>query len=267
MPFIRVGDIDIFYEIGGSGPRVVYISGTGGDLRRTPSIFESPLAEQFEILAFDQRGMGQTGKPDIPYVMADYANDANGLMAALGWENCPIMGVSFGGMVAPELALRYPNRVKSLVLACTSSGGAGRPSYPLHEFEGLSDAERRKRTLELSDTRHDAKWQAANPEELKALLKQAEESASIGADEPGREVGAHRQLHARKQHDVYDRLPSLNVPVFVCGGHYDGIAPPANLKALASQLPNAKLEFYEGGHGFLRQDERAYQGIIEFLKE
>ena len=177
------------------------------------------------------------------------------------------MGVSFGGMVAPELALRYPNRVKSLVLVCTSSGGAGRPSYPLHELEGLSAVEHRKRTLELSDTRHDAEWQTANPEEFKALMKQAEESAAIGAEEPGREVGAHRQLHARKQHDVYDRLPSLNVPVFVCGGHYDGIAAPENSKALANQLPNAKLEFFEGGHGFLRQDEKAFQRIIEFLKE
>ncbi len=106
-----------------------------------------------------------------------------------------------------------------------------------------------------------------NPEEFKALLKQAEESAAIGAGEPGLSAGAHWQLHARKQHDVYDRLPSLNVPAFVCGGHYDGIAPPANLKALASQLPNAKIEFFEGGHGFLRQDERAYQRIIEFLNE
>ncbi len=69
MPFIDVRDIRMYYEIHGSGPHLLFINGTCGDLRRKPSIFDSPLVEQFEILAHDQRGLGQTDRPDIPYSM------------------------------------------------------------------------------------------------------------------------------------------------------------------------------------------------------
>ena len=64
----------------------------------------------------------------------------------------------------------------------------------------------------------------------------------------------------------YDRLPSIGVPTLICAGYYDGIAPPDNQKALESQIPDTTLEFFEGGHGFLSQDERAYKRIIEFLE-
>ena len=125
MPFVSVRDIEMYYEIRGKGPRLLSISGTAGDLRRSPNIFETPLVQQFEILAYDQRGLGQTSRPDIPYTMADYAADADGLLEVVGWDRCPVMGVSFGGMVAQELGLSFPHRVERLVLACTSSGGAG----------------------------------------------------------------------------------------------------------------------------------------------
>ena len=125
MPFISVSDVQIYYEISGKGPRLLYISGTGADLRNKPNIFNSPLADHFKILAFDQRGLGQTDRPDISYSMEDYANDAAGLLKALGWDCCHVMGISFGGMVAQELALRHANCIDRLVLSCTSSGGAG----------------------------------------------------------------------------------------------------------------------------------------------
>jgi len=137
MPFISVRDIQIYYEIHGKGPPLLSISGTGGDLRSSPSIFETPLAQHFKILAYDQRGLGQTSHPDIPYSMADYADDADGLLKVVGWNRCLVIGVSFGGMVSQEFALRYPHRVERLVLACTSSGGVGGASYPLHELAHL----------------------------------------------------------------------------------------------------------------------------------
>ena len=88
---------------------------------------------------------------------------------------------------------------------------------------------------------------------------------TIGADEPGRQVGAHRQLEARKGHDTYDRLPNLQIPVFICGGRYDGIVPIANQEAIQNQIPNALLELFDGGHLFLMQDPRAFERIIEFF--
>src|SRR3954454_16225441 len=133
MGFVTGGDLEIYYEQGGSGPRLLFLSGTGGDLRRKPSVFERPIGQQFEILTLDQRGLGQPLGPDREYTMLDYGEDAIGLLDAVGWDRCHVMGVSFGGMVAQELAIRYPERVDRVAMACSSSGGAGNPSYPLHQ--------------------------------------------------------------------------------------------------------------------------------------
>jgi 3-oxoadipate enol-lactonase len=266
MPFDSVRDIQMYYEIQGKGPRLLYIGGTGGDLRQSPNIFETPLAQEFEILAYDQRGLGRTSRPDIAYTMADYAADADGLLDVVGWDHCPVMGVSFGGMVAQELALRYPHRVERLVLACTSSGGAGGASYPLHEFSQLPLEDRARRMVIISDTRLNESWRNANPKEFQELVNQLVTRFKVGADEPDREKGARRQLEARVDHDTYDRLPSLRLPVYICGGRYDGIAIPANLEALQKQIPGARLEFFEGGHLFLMQDPQAFKRITAFLR-
>jgi 3-oxoadipate enol-lactonase len=267
MPFVTVGDIRMYKEIRGVGPRLLYISGTGGDLRRSPNALDSPLPRHFEVLGYDQRGLGQTDRPDIPYTMAEYAADAAGLLDAVGWDRCYVMGVSFGGMVAQEFAIRYPQQVERLVLACTSSGGAGGASYPLHELTGLSMQDWAKRVVELNDTRRDAAWQAAHPQEFQVLVDETLAGIKVGVNEPGRAVGARRQIEARMGHDTYDRLPTLRMPVFICNGRYDGIAPVSNQEAMRRQIPSARLELFEGGHLFFIQDPRAFERITAFLQE
>ena len=116
MPFVSVRDIRMYYEIRGNGPRLLFISGTGGDLRRSPNAFDSPLPQHFAVLGYDQRGLGQTDRPDIPYTMADYAQDATALLDAVGWERCAVIGISFGGMVAQELAVRYPHTSEAMAV-------------------------------------------------------------------------------------------------------------------------------------------------------
>ena len=265
MAFVRVRDLNVYYEIHGSGPRLLFIGGTGGDLRQNPNVFGGSLAKAFTLLAYDQRGLGRTDVPEAPYTMADYAEDADALLDAVGWETCQVMGVSFGGMVAQELAVRHPQRVSRMVLACTSSGGAGGASYPLHELASLDIGERVTRVILLSDTRRDAEWQASHATELEAIQAQRLEVAQVGAGEEGRDTGRNRQLEARRHHDTFDRLPALTMPVFLCGGKYDGIAPVDNQEALERQIPNAHLEFFEGGHLFLLEDRRAFQRVIAFL--
>lgn len=265
MPFTQLADIRAYYEIAGTGPRLLTISGTGGDLRKRPNVFDSPLAEHFGILAYDQRGLGQSDRPDIPYTMQDYADDAARLLDAVDWPTALVMGTSFGGMVAQEFALRHPQRVTKLVLACTSAGGAGGASYPLHELGDLTPEERFRRTAHISDMRCTPEWQATHPDEFQAMLDFTLAQMQIGADEPNRAIGARRQLEARMGHDTFERLPQLTMPVFVCGGRYDSIAPAANQEALLAQIPNATMELFEGGHGFLMQDPLAYVRVIAFL--
>jgi 3-oxoadipate enol-lactonase len=265
MPYATFNKIHLYYELHGTGPRLLYISGTGGDLRRKPNIFDSPPARQFEILAFDQRGMGQSDKPNIPYSMQNYADDAAALLDAMGWEDCLVWGYSFGGMVAQELALGHPQRIKKLVLAATSSGGAGGSSYPLHQLQTLPPEKYAERMIELSDTRNDAAWRASHAAAYQSLLEQALEAKKLGANEAGHELGARRQIEARKLHHTYDRLSQLQMPVYLCGGMYDGICPMDNLLAMKKQIAGSTLEFFNGGHIFFQQDESAFKQIAKFL--
>ena len=92
-------------------------------------------------------------------------------------------------------------------------------------------------------------------------------ASQFAADEQNHAIGAWRQLEARRNHDTYDRLPALYCPTLVCGGKYDGLATPDNLKMLAEKLPKARLEFFEGGHSFLLQDGKAFPRIVEYLRD
>lgn len=266
MPFVKVRDLETYYEVRGDGPPVLFIGGTGGDLRRKPSIFDGPMAAEFRVLAYDQRGLGQTKTPGAPCEMADFAEAANALLDALGWEACGVFGVSFGGMVAQEFAIRLPERVVRLVLACTSSGGAGGSSYPIHELADLDVTERAERVVALADKRRDEKWRADHPDQFQAFVQMAVAQMQTVSDGPDAEIGERRQLEARRGHDCYDRLPTLRMPVYVCGGKYDGVASVENQEALASQIPHARMELFEGGHLFLLEDHRASPQIVEFLK-
>jgi 3-oxoadipate enol-lactonase len=266
VPYAKTSDLRIYYEQHGSGQPLLFIGGVGGDLRSHPNVFESYLADRFDIVAFDQRGTGQTDKPDVPYTMAQYARDAAGVIEAVGWNSCHVFGVSFGGMVAQELALQFVQRVRSLVLACTTAGGAGGASYPLHELSDLSPADRARKMLAISDTRRDDAWQAANPEETRQLLEQAAANAPPFLKEADGIRGLTRQIDARRHHDTYARLPQIRVPVLVCGGRYDGQASPEAVRALHREIAGAELQFFEGGHRFLSEDPEAYQAVTEFLQ-
>ena len=119
-------------------PRLLLISGTASDMRIRPQVKQAEaLAPYFEVLQYDHRGMGQSTM-DLEgshYSMAQYAADAVAVLDAAGWkEPVLVLGISFGGMVAQEMAIRYPSRVARLVLACTSSGGAGGSSIKLTQL-------------------------------------------------------------------------------------------------------------------------------------
>jgi 3-oxoadipate enol-lactonase len=265
MPIATVNGVDLYFERAGSGPPLLFISGTGGDLRNKPNVFDGPLAESFDLMAYDQRGLGRSGKPDIAYSMANYADDAAGLIANQGWDEALVIGVSFGGMVAQELAIRHPERVKRLVLACTSPGGSGGASFPFHEIEHLKGEARARYLIPISDIRRDEAWVAAHPDQYALFVAMG--AADPFAAEPGHARGAHRQLEARSGHDTWDRLPAIACPTMIAAGRYDGIALPATQERLASQIAGAKLQWFEGGHLFMIQDRTAAPAMAAFLTE
>jgi 3-oxoadipate enol-lactonase len=264
MPQIQANGIQLYYETSGHRPKLFFIGGTGGDLRHRPGFLESPLAKNFTVLTYDQRGQGRSAKPDQPYSMADYADDAAGLIKALDWGPCPVVGFSFGSMVGLELVLKHPELCSCLALMCGPSGGEGGSAYPLHEVWQLPVEQRAARLLELSDIRRDQAWKKANAKQWQTLLDDTMSRLRLGEETPESIMGARRQLEARKHHDTWQRLPQIKSPVLVLAGKYDGVAPLEVMQNLAGHIPGAEFEVFEGGHYFFQQDPRTFEVITRF---
>jgi pimeloyl-ACP methyl ester carboxylesterase len=255
-------DISINYQITGSGPRVLFFNGSGATLQTTELLIRS-LSKECEVLAHDQRGLGLTSIPEGPYTMAQYATDAAALLDHVGWKTCSVVGISFGGMVAQEFAVTFPKRVERLALLCTSAGGSGGSSYPLHELGGLSSDERASKMVTLSDTRFTPEWLASHPSDAQMMKMRNEQAANVKSANVIR--GERLQLVARAGHDVINRLHMISCPTFVAAGKFDGIAPPVNSEAIIERISDATLSVYEGGHMFLAQDPTAIREIRPFL--
>jgi pimeloyl-ACP methyl ester carboxylesterase len=260
MPVDHVNGVELYWEHRGSGPRLLFCNGSGTTVQTVRPLLDL-IAAKFDLLAWDYRGLGRSVSLTGPYTMADLAADAAGLLEIAGWDSCRVLGVSFGGMVAQEFAVTYPARVERLALACTSAGGGGGSSYPLHQLQELPAEDRAAAQLKLADSRWDESWLQAHPAD-RAL---AEGLAAAGQDQRG--LAAYTaQLEARAGHDVWDRLDAITCPALVGYGNYDGIAPARNSTAIASRIGGAELRGYEGGHLFFAQDPAALPEFEEFLQ-
>jgi 3-oxoadipate enol-lactonase len=261
---IRRGDCEIYYEVYGEGPRVLFFNGSGLTLESSAWLIAA-LARTCRVAAHDQRGLGKSGIPDGPYSMADYAADGAAVLDDLDWDRCAVIGFSFGGMVALEFAVTFPERVQRLVLMGTSAGGNLGSSFPLHELIPLPIEERLKRMPLLTDSRFTDEWLAEHPSDA-ALVAEAAKRAL--APKPALQIKGERlQAEARRYHDVSSRLQRIACPTFVAAGRFDRLAPATNSEALAAHLSNARLRVYEGGHLFFAQDRTALQEISAFLRE
>jgi 3-oxoadipate enol-lactonase len=257
-------DLDIYYETAGAGAPLLVFNGSGATIASSRVLINF-LSASFRVLVHDQRGLGRTGLPlhGKRFTIAAYAADAAALLDHVGWRSVRIFGISFGGMVAQEFAVTWPERVEQLALLCTSPGGAGGSSYPLHELDNLAPDERARISLRNLDTRFSPDWLSSHPSDL-ALVEQAAERDSAPMT-PEEKEGARLQLEARSHHDVWSRLERIRCPTLVACGRYDGLAPVANSEAIASQIAGSTLRQYEGGHLFAVQDPRAPGEIVSFL--
>ena len=197
--------------------------------------------------------------------MADYANDAATLLDHVGWQTTNIIGLSFGGMVAQEFAVTFPDRVDRLVLMCTSAGGIAGSSYPLHQLAQLPTTERNKALRLLTDTRFTDDWLASHP--FDAEIMRFQEDRPDTQKTKLQILGERLQLEARMGHDVTDRLHLISSPTLITAGRFDGIAPLANSQAIAERIAHSTLNVYAGGHPFFTQDRQALRDIRTFLQQ
>ena len=184
MTEVRLNGIHFYFERTGSGPRLLFCNGSGATLADAAPLL-AELGKHFDVLAADQRGLGRTSLPRAPYDMADLAADAVALTDHLGWERFSVLGISFGGMVAQELAVTVPGRIERLALLCTSSGCAGDSSYPLHTLADMDPADRASRLAPILDTPNSANSAVATRSSCRTRRRSRRPSDSSRASEPG----------------------------------------------------------------------------------
>ncbi len=263
-PTVPMADCDgteLWYERRGSGERVLYCNGSGATLESARPVLDR-LAEEFDVVGFDHRGMGRSPLEGADYTMEDCAADVLGLLDHLGWDRCRLVGLSFGGMVAQEVAVTRPDRIELLALLSTSPGGAY-PSFPLEQLAELPAHERASRSLLLADRRWTDEWFTTHPEDLQIVMSLAAGQSATETDEQRR--GRLAQLAARQGHDVLDRLYRVTCPTCVACGRFDDIAPVANAEQIARRVSGAQLSVFDGGHLFMFQDPTAWPQIVGFL--
>jgi 3-oxoadipate enol-lactonase len=263
MSLTKVNEIMINYEIRGAGPRLLFIHGIGADLKNPISIFNTKIVDHFTVMAFDPRGLGESSKPDQPFFMADMAEDAAGLAEALGWEKYNVIGASMGGMVAQELAIRFPQVINKIVLASTHAGGECGAPLIIDKLDQMTTLEK----MYTSDTRQDQVWAEANPDLVTQFEQQSQLMMEAFSANPGMFKGYRQQVEAVLDHDTYDRLHLIKAPTFITCGRYDGSIPPVVSGRMAERIPDSRLQLTEHGHGSWYHDPEVWASIIRFLKE
>jgi pimeloyl-ACP methyl ester carboxylesterase len=237
----------LHYELHGSpnSPPLILLEGMGGDIpgwrRNIPH-----LAKELRVIAYDFRGNGGSDAPDEPMTMATFVDDTIALLNELGIERSHVYGQSFGGMVAQELALAHPERVRSLILACTYPGG--------------SHAVRRSATVPVGEP-----WrQLYAPGFPDRHPEHVAEDLRVGSENPQKPHAGRRQWEAMQAFDAYDRLPQIRVPTLVLHGTEDLVVPVDNARILAERIHGAELALLEGA-GHVYHSERSEEADVLVL--
>ena len=260
----RINGVELAYDLQGAGEPLVLIHGAQGDQSMFAGIAPA-FANQFRVLTFDQRGSGLSEKPDMEYSMALLADDTAALMEHVGFASAHIIGVSMGGMIAQEFALRHPHKVRSLVLGCTTPGGpkavriGGEALTTAYSTEPLSPEERGRALAEAAFTKG---YIAQHPEVIPAMIEARRQR-------PLDPVALSHRMKAAYAHDAYDQLPHVACPTLVITGKDDALISWENSRILAERIPGAKLVLLEpAGHVFwLEQPEHSRAAILAFLQE
>jgi len=247
VPLVRAGDISLHCERTGSGQPLLLIMGMSGTALHWGEPFLQALQRDFETITYDHRGVGASARLEGPLTIVQLADDAVALLDVLEIDAAHVLGISMGGMVAQELALRHPERVRTLTLGCTYCGGEGSSLSSPHVVQKLTAAMGSgDRALALRTA-----WEinvsqaAAADEKSKARFLAVAERRAVAVPV------IMAQLQAVIHHNTRARLGALRAPTLVVHGTEDQMLPVGNGPLIASQIPGARLEILDGvGHMF-----------------
>lgn len=264
MPQAQINDAELYYEEHGEGEPVVLIPGFGAGMWIWFKQVKE-LARSFRVITFDPRGIARSGTIAAFASMGQLAQDVAGLLQALGIERAHIVGASFGGFVAQEFALAYPERTVTLTLCCTSYGGTGHvpPSAEtlaaIASTKGLNTAERVRANLLLAFS---PEYVAREQEEVEQVIALRE------ANFVPEEVYLH-QLQAAVAFDASSRVSQIAARTLVITGDADIIVPAVNSRNLAARIPRATLRVIAGGSHtfFIEKADEFNPALLEFITE
>ena len=248
MPIVQTNGIDMYYEEAGDGPPLLMIMG----ITAPGSVWEAHAdawKAHFRCIMPDNRGVGRSSKPGGSYTSARMADDMAGLLDALDIERVRVAGVSMGSIIAQQLAIRCPDRVRSLVLMCP---WARCDRYAASIFRHMMTIKARLRPEEFMEYIQLLIFSKGTWDDIEgyAELINGRTFASVG-EEPQPLHGLEGQGYACIEHNVLEALPQIAAPTLVIGGEQDIFVPPWMVEEVAAGIPNAELHMYPGaGHAF-----------------
>ena len=264
MPEIIKENFSLYYEVHGAGYPLILIRGLGSNADHWyAQIYD--LVRYYRLIIFDNRGIARSGDPGGAFSIKDMAEDTIFLMDAIQIRQAHILGLSMGGMIAQEIAIRFPERVKRLILAVTHCGGA-------HQVKAQDEVVETIRRM-IVDNSIEARVQAAEvffaPQTIKERPQIVQEYAAVSMRYPAGSDILQRQWDAISAHDAGDRLSQINAGTLVLTGAGDVLVPTANSKILADRIPNAELCVVQGGgHQILiEQPQSCNRAMIQFLRK
>ncbi|HEY2420113.1 MAG TPA: alpha/beta hydrolase [Neobacillus sp.] len=266
MPITNTNGIDLYYEVFGTGEPLLLIMGLS---LSSKSWFRTipALSEHFKVIVFDNRGTGLSGKPDTPYSIELMAEDARDVLDAVGVDSAHVYGISMGGMIAQRLALKYPKRVRSLVLGCTTAGGENhvQPS-PDVSMLLLSRGTTDMTPEEMAWATAPILYSQSFIENHKDLIA---EDIQRRIEIPILPYAYMRQLQACLAHNTYNELDQINMSTLVIHGNEDRLVPYENGLTLAHIISNAELLTIPGaGHIYVTEaNDLVNNRVLDFLKK
>jgi pimeloyl-ACP methyl ester carboxylesterase len=258
VPVAKVNGIEINYRVAGSGDPLVMIQGFSTN--QSGWYAQVPFFKKyFQVVTFDNRGVGGSAKPSGPYTTRMMADDTVALMDHLGIKKAHIMGISMGGMITQELAINYPGRVNKLVLAATFSckEGASGDSPDQKEALKLSPSKMARRMIDLALNKPVYRFTFGLMAKIQLLTLK-----------PADRIGLGGQGLACNSHNTLTRLRQIKAPTLVIVGTGDHIIKPSSSDVIASQIPHARTVKVEGGSHSLNVEYKSIfnKAVLEFLQ-
>lgn len=261
MPKVELPGTELHYERSGEGEPLLLIQGMSGNHLAWGRPFLSLLECDFEVIRFDNRGIGLSRPVTEAFSIAEMAADTAALLEALEIESAHLLGISMGGMIAQELALAHPGRLRSLTIGCSYCGGEGSRLMDPADFQTLVEAMASGERLPVYRAMYELNLSPGFRAEESRFAEFVEMAEAL----PAARETIGLQLQAIVAHDTSARLRGIATPTLVIHGTVDRILGYPNGPLIASLLPDSRLETFEDvGHMFWwEQPQRSAELIRE----